>query len=128
MTKQEADKEAHGGREMTDLDELKRACKGCDALLVPTKKLLALSERLERAESELATLSEAYVNRVLRISELEAALKPFAKAGKLFSEITWLPVGSQDDARIYSPAAGDEYCLTGRHLRTASRALGGKDD
>lgn len=57
-----------------------------------------------------------------RVAELEKALEPFAKAGELF------PGEDADfDQCIYRPAAGDEYALSGNHLRAARRVReGGK--
>ena len=69
---------------MTDLDELKALHEKwligtCDDAEMAQEAVMethfpALIERVEKAEAERATLSEAYVNTVLRISELEAAL------------------------------------------------------
>lgn len=57
-----------------------------------------------------------------RLAEAMKALGPFAKAGELF------PGEDADfDQCIYRPAAGDEYALSGNHLRAARRVLeGGK--
>jgi hypothetical protein len=47
------------------------------------------------------------------------ALRPFAKAGELFAPRD----ADSYDQCIYSPAAGEEYYLTGDHLRQARAAL-----
>lgn len=54
-----------------------------------------------------------------RIEELEAALKPFAKAGELFKP---RPADSYNES-VYAPAAGPEYNITGDDLRRAREAM-----
>lgn len=51
-------------------------------------------------------------------ARLREALKPFAKAGSIAGERN--PYG---DFYAYRPAAGDEYAITGDHLRAAHAAL-----
>lgn len=50
---------------------------------------------------------------------LRSALEPFAKSGSLFE----IPRQTEFDSVIYAPAAGENYYLTGDHLRAARAAL-----
>jgi hypothetical protein len=52
------------------------------------------------------------------VREAVEALEPFAKAGELFPD-----PAPEFDQCIYSPAAGDEYSLSGNDLRRARKAL-----
>ena len=54
-----------------------------------------------------------------RIERLEAALRPFAKAGELFI----LPERAEFCQVLYAPAAGPDYRITERHVRRARAAL-----
>ena len=65
-----------------------------------------------------ATLIEQLHKEVAR---LRGALEPFAKAGELFHGPP-----TDFDQCIYAPAAGDEYALSGNHLRQARAALTGE--
>lgn len=49
----------------------------------------------------------------------KTALAPFAKAGELFRD---RPDDSNNEL-VYGPAAGDEYNITGDHLRAARLAF-----
>lgn len=54
-----------------------------------------------------------------RVAELEAALKPFAKAGELFDAHD----PDHLDICIYAPAAGEEYWLSAADLRAARAVI-----
>lgn len=53
------------------------------------------------------------------VRALMAALEPFAKAGELFTA----PAVDGYDQCVYAPAAGQEYAISGNHLRAARDAL-----
>lgn len=86
------------------------------------KALRSYTEGEDAAEIVERILGE-YGFVILPRSEVEAireVLEPFAKAGELF------PDDAHEfafDQCIYRPAAGDEYALTGGHLRDARKAL-----
>ena len=117
---------------MTDLDKLKELHEkwliGTDddaemaQEAVMETHFLALIERVEKAESELAGLKFEGDRMDTRISELEAALKPFA----VWSERISGEAYEEDEPVLVSNADGrPEGVVFLRDLRTASRALGG---
>lgn len=64
---------------------------------------------LRKAHDELAAAQA-------RITQLETALRPFAKSGELFD-------GYEGTCLIYDPAKGREWGLSSDDLKTARRAL-----
>ena len=121
MTKQEADKEAHGGREMTDLDELKalhkRWCLGNDkAAETVFKRLPDLIDRVEKAETALNDAA----------SKLLTFEREFNRHRMHYGSLE-----QNDKNKVAEYRAGlMERMASKAHdaARTASRARGGKDD
>jgi len=100
-------------RQLADEERNKKAKAMTDTLV--ERLLLAADDRTYKADLEGMCREAAS-----RIAELEAALKPFAKAGELFAD------GRDDNHGIYNPVAGHEYGLSGADLRKAyevSKAL-----
>ena len=112
---------------MTDLDKLKRACKGCDALLVPTKQLLAVIDRLEKAEGAAQPSSV-----------LKKLLAPITEdiQGMAFETANDLGCANQEGAPVSETAKAKcdawfdllTFIDPAWQARTASRALGERDD
>lgn len=76
-------------------------------------------ERADIAEASLVTAETRADQLRAEVEALKGALKPFAKAGELFGpreRAGW-------DQLIYSPAAGEDYCIVADHLRAARTAL-----
>lgn len=85
--------------------------------IMPSLPPLIFSE--SEADHLIATIA-AFAIQEGYVATLRNALAPFAKAG----EIVGLR-GEYSDFFAYRPAAGDDYAITGDHLRAATAALAG---
>ncbi len=79
---------------------------------------IALNFALAEVDTILALYPPVMGEVEAENTRLREALKPFAKAGSIAGERN--PYG---DFYAYRPAAGDEYAITGDHLRAAYAAL-----
>jgi len=88
--------------------------------LMPSLPPLIFSE--SEADHLIATITAISTQHVSSQAEevvrLRNALAPFAKAGEIVG-----PRGEYGDFFAYRPAAGDDYAITGDHLRAATAAL-----